>query len=115
MLNKDLEHFRNLISLAMADGVLAEDERVYLSKIAFQKGVPLDRMNVMLERAHEYAYLIPQNKEEREKQMNDMIDFALVDGEFANAERELIMTVGERLGYSKPEIEGLIEKFMISK
>lgn len=115
MLNKELEHFRNLISLAMADGVLAEAERVYLSKIAFQKGIPLDRMNVMLERASEYAYLIPQNVEEKGKQLTEMIEFALVDGEFANAEKELIITVGERLGYTKAEIEGMIEKYMIAK
>ncbi len=115
MLNKELEHFRNLISLAMADGVLAEAERVYLSKIAFQKGIPLDRMNLMLDRAGEYAYLIPQNLEEKGKQLNEMIQFALVDGDFAKAEKELIVTVGERLGYTQSEIEGMIEKFMVSK
>ena len=114
MLNKELEHFRNLISLAMADGILAEDERVYLSKIAFQKGIPLDRMNIMLERAEEYTYLIPQNKEEKSKQLNQMIEFAFVDGEFAKAERDLIMTVGEKLGYAKSEIELMIEKYTVS-
>lgn len=105
MLNKDLEHFRNLISLAMADGKLAEAERVYLSKLAFEKNIPLDRMNVMLDRANEYTLLIPQNNAEKERQLKEMIEFAMVDGEFARAERELIFTVGSRLGFEKSDIE----------
>lgn len=113
MLNKEIEHFRNLISLAMADGKLAEAERVYLSKLAFEKGIPLDRMNIMLDRASEYTYLIPQNHEEKDKQLSEMITFALVDGEFARAEKELIFTVGTRLGYSKEKIEEKINSKLV--
>jgi hypothetical protein len=46
-----LEHFRNLVSLSVADGKIEDVERVALSKIAFAQGIPLDRMNVMLDRA----------------------------------------------------------------
>lgn len=113
MLNKEIEHFRNLISLAMADGKLADAERVYLSKLAFEKGIPLDRMNIMLDRAKEYTYLIPQNHEEKEKQLSEMISFALVDGEFAKAEKELIMTVGTRLGYTKEEVNQKIDNKLV--
>lgn len=106
----DLEHFRNLISLSAADGKIEDTERVALSKIAFERGIPLDRMNVMLTKASEYTYLIPQNTKDREKQLEDMINFAMVDGEFAKAELELIETVAERLGFSKTELEQFINK-----
>jgi len=110
MLNKDLEHFRNLVSLAMADGKLAEAERVYLSKLAFQKGIPLDRMNVMLDKAKEYEFLIPQNQQEKGKQLDEMIEFAYIDGELANSEKELILLVGKRLGFEQKEIEERLNK-----
>ena len=106
----DIEHFRNLVSLSAADGKIEETERIALSKIAFERGIPLDRMNVMLNKASEYAYLIPQNTKDREKQLEDMINFAMVDGEFAKAELELIETVAERLGFSKGELEKIINK-----
>lgn len=106
----DIEHFRNLISLSAADGKIEETERVALSKIAFERGIPLDRMNVMLKKASEYTYLIPQNMKDREKQLEDMINFALVDGEFAKAELELIETVSERLGFSKDELEQYVSR-----
>ena len=104
-----LEHFRNLVSLSAIDGKIEEIERVALSKIAFEQGLPLDRLNLMLNRANEYTYLIPQNTEEREKQLEEMIKLALVDGEFAPAELELIEMVAEKLSFTKTELDTILE------
>ena len=103
-----LEHFRNLISLSVADGKIEDVERVALSKIAFEQDIPLDRLNVMLNKADEYTYLIPQNQFDRERQLEEMISLALVDGEFAKAELELINTVGEKLGFTKDQLDEII-------
>jgi tellurite resistance protein len=104
-----IEHFRNLVSLSAIDGKIEEVERVALSKIAFEQGLPLERLNLMLNRASEYVYLIPQNNEEREKQLEQMIQLAFVDGEFAPAEKELIQMVAEKLGFTKVEFEAIVE------
>lgn len=103
-----LEHFRNLIALSAADGKVLESERVALSKIAFELGLPLDRLNVMISKASEYIYIVPQNQEERMKQMKEMIELAMVDEEFAKAERDLIITVGKKLGFSSAELETIL-------
>ncbi len=104
-----LEHFRNLVSLSAIDGKIEDVERVALSKIAFEQGLPLDRLNLMLNRASEYIYLIPQNTEEREKQLEEMIKLALVDDDFAPAELELIEMVAEKLGFTKKELDLILE------
>ena len=104
-----LEHFRNLVSLSAADGKIEEVERVALSKIAYEQGIPLDRLTIMLSKASEYIYLIPQNLQEREKQLEQMIDLALVDGHFAPAELELIHMVGGKLGFSKQELDEILK------
>lgn len=106
----NIEHFRNLVSLSAADGKIEEVERIALSKIAYQNGIPLDRLNIMLQRANEYVYLIPQNQHERETQLQQMLDLAHIDGEFAPAERELISLVGERLGFSPEELDLIIDE-----
>ena len=67
-------------------------------------------MNVMLKKADEYAYLIPQNQVNREKQMAEMVELALVDGQMAPAERDLIIKVGEKLGFTTEELEQFIGK-----
>jgi uncharacterized tellurite resistance protein B-like protein len=107
-----LEHFRNLISLSAADGKIEDVERVALSKIAYEQGIPLDRLNLMLQRADEYKFLIPQNHNEREMQLQQMIDLALVDGHFAPAEVELIVMVGEKLGFTKEELDQILGAYI---
>ena len=104
-----LEHFRNLVSLSAIDGKIEDIERVALSKIAFEQGLSLDRLNLMLNRASEYIYLIPQNTEEREQQLEEMIKLALVDDDFAPAELELIEMVSEKLGFTRQELEVILE------
>jgi uncharacterized tellurite resistance protein B-like protein len=105
----EIEHFRNLISLSAADGKIHETEKIALAKIAYERGIPLDRMNVMLKHADEYVYLVPQNMVEREKQLEDMIKFAKVDGEFAKAEFELIKHVAEKLGFTAKELDEFVK------
>ena len=105
-----IEHFRNLVSLSAADGKIEDSERVALSKIAFERGIPMDRMNVMLSHANEYTFLIPQNMIEREKQLEEMIEFAKIDGEFAKAELELITIVAGKLGFTKEELDQFLRK-----
>jgi len=109
-MNQNIEHFRNLVSLAAVDGKIEEIERITLSKIAYDRGISVERMNVMLKHADEYVYLIPQNRNDRDKQLKDMIDFALVDGEFAEAEKGLIMTVGEKLGFTAEQLDSAISE-----
>jgi uncharacterized tellurite resistance protein B-like protein len=107
-----LEHFRNLVSLSAADGNIKDSERVALSQIAFAREIPLDRLNIMLSKASEYAYLIPQNQKDRETQLGEMIDLALIDGELSPAELELINVVGEKLGFSQSEIDKIIANYV---
>jgi len=104
-----IEHFRNLVSLSAADGKIEETERVALSKIAYERGIPMDRMNVMLSKANEYVYLIPQNLIDCEKQLEEMIAFAKVDGEFSKSELDLIALVAGRLGFSVDQLDQFIK------
>lgn len=104
-----LQHFRNLVSLSIADGKIDESERRALTEIATEQHIPLDRLELMLKYAHEYVYLIPQNQEARETQLEEMIKLAHADGDFSDAERELIYIVGEKLGFSRDETTGLMD------
>jgi tellurite resistance protein len=110
-----LEHFRNLVSLSAADGKIEEAERSSLTRIATSLGIPSDRLHVMLAHAHEYIYLVPQNNKDREKQLEEMIDIALVDGEFSRSERELIKSVAHKLGFTHPEAEEVIDLYVKRK
>ena len=110
-----LQHFRNLVSLSAADGKIRDAERESLTRIANALGIASDRLEVMLAHAHEYVYLVPQNNLEREKQLQDMIDIALVDGEFASSEREFIKSIAHKLGFTHGEAEQVIDQYLSSR
>ena len=107
-----LEHFRNLVSLSAADGKIEDAERGSLTRIATALGIPSDRLDVMLSHAHEYVYLVPQNTRNREQQLEQMIDIALVDGNFSLSERELIKSVAHKLGFTHREAEEMIDTYL---
>ena len=107
-----IEHFRNLVSLSAADGHIEETERTSLIRIATALGIPEERLQVMLAHAHEYIYLVPQNNKDRNKQLEEMIDIALVDGDFARSERELIKSVAHKLGFTYEEAESVIDDYL---
>lgn len=105
-----LEHFRNLVALSAADGRIEEIERSTLLRIATNQHIPADRVNVMLSRAGEYAYLIPQNVKERESQLQEMIDLALIDGVLDEAELALIRMVAEKLQFTREELNDILRQ-----
>lgn len=107
-----LEHFRNLVSLSAADGKIEEAEKISLTRIASSLGIPSDRLHVMLTHAHEYIYLVPQNNKDRDKQLEEMIHIALVDGDFARSEKELIKSVAVKLGFTVKEAEEIMDGFV---
>lgn len=61
------------------------------------------------DQSEEYVYVIPQNIQGRDKQMGDMIGLALIDGELAKVELDLIMYVGQKLGFTADEIKKQIK------
>lgn len=105
-----LEHFRNLIALSAADGRIEDIERSTLMRIATNQHIPAERVNVMLSKAAEYAYLIPQNIKEREAQLEEMIGLALVDGVLDDAELNLIAMVAEKLQFTREELDAILEQ-----
>lgn len=110
-----LAHFRNLVSLSAADGKIEEAERNSLTRIATALGIPSDRLQVMLTHAHEYIYLVPQNSKDRNRQLEEMMNIALVDGEFSRPELELIKSVAHRLGFTYGEAEEMIDGYLRGK
>ncbi len=105
-----LEHFRNLVALSAADGRIADVERSTLLRIATNQKIPVERVNIMLSKANEYAYLIPQNVRDREAQLDEMISLALVDGVLDEAELALITMVAEKLQFTREELQVILEQ-----
>ena len=101
------EHFKSLVAIAVSDSNLRKEEVDHLRFKAEKLGISEEEFNVLMEPGQEKSNFIPKNDTEKEKQLTEMIEVALVDGDFSEEEWEYFLRIGKRLGYSLGEIEDI--------
>lgn len=105
-----LEHFKNLVAVAAADGYLNYREREFLADRAEETGLSSKEIDRLLLDAHQLQYLVPFNQIEREEQLNDVIFMSIIDGEIAEAEYKLCVYIAERLGLDKSLVDTMVDE-----
>jgi len=105
-----MEHFKNLVAVAAADGYLNYREREFLADRAEESGFSSDEIDRLLLDAHQLQYLVPFNQIEREEQLNDVIFMSIIDGEIAEAEYKLCVYIAERLGLDKAMVDAMVDE-----
>lgn len=103
-----LEHFKNLVAVAAADGYLNFREREFLSERGEEFGLEAEEIDRLLVDAHQLQYIVPLNQIEREEQLNDAVFMSIIDGEIAETEYQLCLNIAERLGLEKTLVETMV-------
>ena len=85
-------HFRNLVMVAKADGVIDEGEMALLKKIAKRIGVSEEQFEAILENPTDYSINPPENKIERNERMFHLTNFPIA-GSYGNAKHDETMEV----------------------
>ena len=104
-----VEHFQNLIAVALSDGVLDEEEKEFLNERATEIGFPQDEVTRIIENAGELEFLIPMNKIDREDQLGDAVYMTMVDGEIHDKEYNLCLRLAEKLELDKNYLDHIID------
>lgn len=110
-MDKQKEYFKNLVAIANADGEIGEDERTMLMEKGQGIGLSQDEISNIINNAHEIQHQIPEDDDDKEEQITNMLDIAMADGEFSPEEYQLCLRVANRLGYSDQELQQIIKLF----
>lgn len=105
-----LEHFKNLVAVAAADGYLNFREREFLTDRAEEAGLSEEEIEAMLLDAEKLRYMVPFNQVEREEQLNDAIFMSIIDGEIAEEEYQLCLCIAEKLGLKKDLVDTMVDE-----
>jgi len=105
-----LEHFKNLVAVAAADGYLNFREREFLAERAEDVGLTSEETDQLLSEAHQLQFLVPFNQEDREDQLNDAIFMSIIDGEIAEQEYKLCVYIAERLGLDRSMVDAMVSE-----
>ncbi|HNP18381.1 MAG TPA: hypothetical protein PKL31_08115 [Fulvivirga sp.] len=100
MKSDNIAHLKNLLVLAFSDGVLEDSEINNLRNAAAELGIEKALLDDWIENVDQLVLLIPEDDEEREKQLINMISMSTADGFFSQDEYDLCLRISEKLGYN---------------
>lgn len=103
------QHFKNLLSIAFADGILDKAELEFLFKKSEKFYISSEDINGLIENSMHIKPIEITDNSDRAEKMLDLIQMMLVDAETTDFERRLCMSFGVNLGYAPEKMDELID------
>lgn len=108
--NTRLLHLKNLMTIALADGILDPMEKEFIIEKASMLGIEEKELNEMFKEALNFNQEIVKTSIKKEEQMADAILMAVLDGYLHENEQKILHELGNTLGFSKVYVDEIIQK-----
>lgn len=108
--NTRLSHLKNLITIALADGVLDPMEKEFIIEKASMLGIEEKELKGMFKEALNFNQNIIHTSIKKEEQMADAILMAVLDGNLHENEQKILHELGATLGFSSDYVDEIIQK-----
>ena len=111
---QQLDHLKNLVIMAAADGSLTEQEIALLVDRCSALGLAEED----LEKAIDFALsggarlLLPIDRTEQNKMLADLIRMMAADGMLTEVEKRLFALAAAKMGIEKAELDALIDQLV---
>ena len=101
-----------LVKMVNADNEISDRERSTLKRFAERQGVPLPRLNAMIDAALHNALELPEPADSQQARvwLSAMADMSLVDGKVTREEFDLLSNAGSRLGFDRGKVKELLKE-----
>jgi len=111
---KQLDHLKNLVIMASADGSLTEREIALLVDRCKQLGLGEKDMEeaIAFALSSEAAMKLPTDHVEQIAMLSDLIRVMAADGSLSDAEKRLFSLAAAKMEIDRDEIEELIDKLV---
>lgn len=103
-----LEHFKNLVAVAAADGYMDAREREFLADRAEEIGLSSEKVQEIIDEANTLEFIVPMNKFDREDQLSDAVFMSVIDGDISEREYQLCLSIANRLGFEKSYLDAIV-------
>ena len=104
------QHFKNLLSIALSDGILDKKELEFLFEKSDKYYITMEEIETVVDNSMYPSSMVISDKSERGEKMLELIEMMLLDGEAHEHEERLCMIFGVSLGYAPEKINDLIEE-----
>lgn len=105
---QDKEHFRHLIQVALADGIIEDTELKMLHRFGKNLGFTDPEIDDLLELTKNSAYNPPYELSKRFEQLYGIVKMVLADGKIDNNEMRLTTGLAIKSGFIENEIPAVL-------
>lgn len=106
------QHFKNLLSIAFADGIVDKTELEFLFKKSDRFFITQEEIETLAENSIHIPSLVISDKKERAIKMFELIEMMLVDGEADEREFRLCTSFAVSMGFAADTIEENLKKVL---
>ena len=103
-----LAHFQYLVSVALADNKLEEEELSFLAEKAEELGLSKANIDAAMLNPTSIAKFKPQNKDEAEELLTDIVYLTMVDGDIHKNEYLFCLDIAQELGMEQHYLDHII-------
>jgi tellurite resistance protein len=96
---QDRSHFRNMVMIAQADGIVTEEEKELLHKMGQKLSLSESQVNEIIANPSKLAIDPPSDREERFEQIIQLIKMVHIDGKVDATEMRVLERVAVGIGY----------------
>lgn len=106
---KKQSHIKNLIEVALADGVIDNDEIILLLNVAGRMKVTEQQVDEIKANLHAIKFISPSRAKERFHQVYDLVCMMMANGRIDPKELELCKSLALKLGYMPLIVDDFIK------
>lgn len=105
-----IEYFRDLVAIAMADGILKDEEKEFFSDKAKEFGFSINKIDDMFSSTDEMIEHSSNIELDDTDFITDLVAMTMVDGEIHQNEYELCINLAKRKGFDKSDVDQTINQ-----
>lgn len=105
---QDKEHFKHLIKVALADGIIEDSELKMLHRLGKNMGFTEPEVDDLLESTKKSAYNPPYELAKRFEQLYGIVKMVLADGKIDNNEMRMTTGLALKSGFVEVEIPAIL-------
>ncbi|QDV27271.1 tellurite resistance TerB family protein [Aureliella helgolandensis] len=111
---KHLDHLKNLVIMAAADGSLTEHEIALLVDRCSTLGLAEEDLEkaIAFALSGEAKLKFPVDRVEQDQMLADMMRMMAADGKLSEIEKRLFALAAAKMGVSKTDLDALIDKLV---
>jgi uncharacterized tellurite resistance protein B-like protein len=96
---QDRSHFRNMVLIAKADGVISEKEVTLLHKMGQKISLSEEQVKMIIKDHKTIAIVPPYSREDRYEQIIELIQMMQIDGKVDDSEMDTLERVAVGIGF----------------